>query len=314
MRWIVIATLVVLAGCGMSAEEKTNFAAATCSLLSEYSESDGVARMKELNSARESLQLPLFLGSGEDIQDALEYGLCSDLILNVSEYDNRLAKAKQSRADKVQQFLSGAWFLADNASNDFFVVAEFREDELVLTHYSYEKNSTLRRELYFRTEVFSDSGVIASGSGKDDFTIHLDTDGNTIRLDAFDCTIDEECNFKKAPHISLTDISGKWLEIGPHTSESPWMDEYLVDSYRYYWRDYNHENKTFQDITGSCGFELKSGFTIVHLCEGDPLYLSFVTKYSHSKMQIYTGVGFTEYKRITEFPSPRAGYRDTTIK
>ena len=110
MRWIVIAILVGLAGCGMSAEEKTNIAAATCSLLSEYSESDGVARIKEINSAREKLQQPLFLGSSEDIQDALEYGLCSYLVLNNSEYNIRLAEAKQSRVEKFQQFLGGAWF------------------------------------------------------------------------------------------------------------------------------------------------------------------------------------------------------------
>jgi len=82
MRGLLTAILVGLTGCVMSDEEKTNIAAATCSLLSEYSESDGVARMKEINSAREKLQQPLFLGSGEDIQDALEYGLCSDLVLN----------------------------------------------------------------------------------------------------------------------------------------------------------------------------------------------------------------------------------------
>ena len=143
MRWIVIASLVGLAGCGMNAEEKTNIAAATCSLLSEYSESDGVARIKEINSAREKLQEPLFLGSSEDIQDALEYDLCSDLVLNNSEYNIRLAEAKQSRVEKFQQFLGGAWFYAHEAEKmeeGIFVVAEFLEEDLVISNYSYNED------------------------------------------------------------------------------------------------------------------------------------------------------------------------------
>lgn len=83
---MVSVMVVGLMGCGMSAEEQTNIAFATCNILSEYSESDGVARIKEVNSAREKLKQPLFIGSGEDIQDSLEYGLCADFKFLGSRY------------------------------------------------------------------------------------------------------------------------------------------------------------------------------------------------------------------------------------
>ncbi|MDB2377417.1 hypothetical protein N9V97_01145 [Luminiphilus sp.] len=318
MRWIVIAILVGLAGCGMSAEEKKNIAAATCSLLSEYSDSDGVARIKEINSAREKLHQPLFLGSSEDIQDALEYGVCSDLVLNDLDYNIRLAEAKQSRVEKLQQFLDGAWFFEPDKRERSFVVAEFLEANLVLSHYSFGYAGAFQktRELNFRTEVFSDGQVIASGSGEEEFRIHIDWEGNTIRLDVFFCTIVDTCIYKKAPQISLTDITGIWLEIDPDNQRFQRWYEYLEGSHRMYAREYIHEDKTFSDsFTGSCEFKLESGFTMLEVCEGlqAPL-VSFITKYSNGQMQMNIGEFVIEYERLDEFPPPPAGYRDITKK
>lgn len=321
MRWIVIAILSGLTGCGMSVEEKTNVAAATCSLLSEYSESDGVARMKEINSAREKLQQPLFLGSGEDIQDALEYGLCNDLVLNNSEYNIRLAEATQPRVEKFQQFLGGAWFSAHEATateRERFVVAEFLGEDLVLSNYSYNEDSEQeRRELSLRTKVLSNSQIIASGSDKDDFIVHLDWDRETIRLGAFDCSLDGTCNFIKAPKVSLEDIEGKWLQSNKFADDNLWLSEYLEDSARYYWRNFDHKNKTYEDGIDDCGFRLESGFVFVDLCnEAEPFYF-LITKYLPSKMETFVYGEFYEEVRVRseyEFPEPPSGYKEVATK
>lgn len=321
MRWIVIAILGGLAGCGMSAEEKTNIAAATCSLLSEYSDSDGVARIKEINSAREKLKQPLFLGSGEDIQDALEYGLCADLILNDSEYPIRLAEAKQSRAENLRQFLGGAWFYARKAEkmeNGFFVVAEFLGEHLILSNYTYNDNyEQEKRELNFRTKVLTDSQIIASGSDKDDFLVQVDWDRDTIRLGAFDCEHDGTCNFTKAPKVSLEDINGKWLQSNKFADGDLWLSEYAEDSARYYSRHFDHKNKTFEDEVDSCGFRLESGFIFVDLCnETEPFYF-LITKYSPSKMETFILGDSYEELRVGsdyEFPQPPNGYEEAATK
>ena len=323
MRWIVIAILSGLTGCGMSVEEKTNVAAATCSLLSEYSESDGVARMKEINSAREKLQQPLFLGSGEDIQDALEYGLCNDLVLNNSEYNIRLAEAKQSRVEKFQQFLGGAWFFvhpAERSKDSFFVVAEFREEDLILSNYSahgdYEYEQE-KRELNFRTKVLSDSQIIASGSDRDDFLVHVDWDRGTIRLGAFDCSVGGTCNFTKAPKVSLEDITGKWLQSNKYGGDDLWLSEYLKNSLRYYSRTVDHENKTYEDDVDSCGFRLDSGFLLVELCDEQSPFFTPITKYSPSKMETFIYGESYEEVRVRgeyEFPEPPNGYKEVATK
>ena len=321
MRWIVIAILVGLAGCGMSAEEKTNIAAATCSLLSEYSESDGVARIKEINSAREKLQQPLFLGSSEDIQDALEYGLCSSLVLNNSEYNIRLAEAKQSRVEKFQQFLGGAWFYAhedEKMEEGFFIVAEFLDEDLVVSNYSYDEDfEQEKRELSFRTKVLSNSQIIASGSDKDDFIVHVDWERDTIRLGASDCSPDGTCNFIKAQRVSLEDIRGKWLQSNKYADGDLWLSEYAEDSSRYYTRTFNHTNKTFEDAVEDCGLRLENGFILVELCDESVPFSFLITKYSHSKMETFVMGEMYEEVRVRseyEFPQPPDGYKETAAK
>ena len=322
MRWIVIAILAGLAGCGMSVEEKTNIAAATCSLLSEYSESDGVARIKEINSAREKLKEPLFLGSGENIQDSLEYGLCIELVLNDSEYNIRLAEAKQSRAQKLQQFLSGGWFYAHEAKAtelELFIVAEFLGEDLVLSNYSHNKDGVHeKRELNLRTKVVNENVMIASGNDADDVFIIVDWDNGTFQLSGFDyCGSFYECNLRKAPKVSLKDINGKWLQSNKNADDDLWLSEYSEDSARYYTRSFDHKNKTYEDDVDDCGFRLESGFVFVDLCnEAEPFYF-LITKYSPTKMETFIFGELYEEIRVRseyEFPQPSNGYKEAATK
>ncbi len=321
MRWVLTAILSGLMGCGMSAEEKTNIALATCNLLPEYSETDSVARIKEVNSARDRLKQPLFVGSGKDIKEALDYDLCADLILNDSDYSTRLAQAKKSRVEKFQRLLDGTWFFNRDwqFTEPFFIVAEFEKENLILSKYSYnDAGQHVKLELNFRAQVLSESAMTGSGSGADDIFIHVDWDNETIQLSAFECAVHVTCNLRKAPQVSLSEIRGKWGRSEPRNADGDlFFAEYLEDSLRYHSRSFDHTNKTFADDVGVCEFGLESGFIIFESCEGfDPNFYP-ITKYSTSSMEVFAFGETDQEQRLRDdyqFPRPPAGYKKVPAK
>ena len=103
---IIILSLVVLASCGLSQEEKKNIAAVTCSIMSETRNMDAAVRVRELNEAREKIGGEPFLRGDDAIQEAFEWGLCQELVLGT--YDEKLqslndAKLEQERIAAEKQ-------------------------------------------------------------------------------------------------------------------------------------------------------------------------------------------------------------------
>ena len=91
--------MVLLASCGLSQEEKTNIAAVTCSIMSETRNMDAAIRVREMNDAREKIGGEPFLRGDSAIQEAFEYGLCQELVLNES-YDETLQPLKDAKREK----------------------------------------------------------------------------------------------------------------------------------------------------------------------------------------------------------------------
>jgi len=215
--------------------------------------------------------------------------------------------------------LNGAWFYAYEAKRtkeSFFVVAEFRGEDLVLGNYStnevYEHE---KRELNFRTKLLSDSQIIASGSYRDDFIVHVDWDHGTIRLGAFDCSEKGTCNFIKAPEVSLEDINGKWLASSG--DGDLWLTEYSENSLRHYSRIFDYKNKTYEEDIESCEFRLESGFLVVEMCGEQATFFSPITKYSPSKIEIFESGDLYELMRVRsdyDFPDPPSGYKEAATK
>jgi hypothetical protein len=79
---LIILSLVLLTSCGLSQEEKKNIAAVTCSVMSETGNMDAAERIREMNDARDKIGGEPFLRGDDAIQEALEYGLCQELVLN----------------------------------------------------------------------------------------------------------------------------------------------------------------------------------------------------------------------------------------
>ena len=126
---LIILSLVVLASCGPSAEEKrqvemeqqrieqevseklaqekaNRIAAVTCSIMGETRNMDAAIRVEKMNDAREKIGGEPFLRGDDAIQEAFEWGVCQELVLGT--YDEKLqslndAKLEQERIAAEKQ-------------------------------------------------------------------------------------------------------------------------------------------------------------------------------------------------------------------
>jgi len=90
----IIFTLIILTGCGPSIEEKQEIAKVTCNFMSETRNMDSAIRLKEMNDVRERIGESKFLGRDYQIKESIQYGVCLELVLNDSEYNQKLSEAQ----------------------------------------------------------------------------------------------------------------------------------------------------------------------------------------------------------------------------
>jgi hypothetical protein len=97
---LIILSFIVLASCGASQEEKRNIAAVTCSIMGETNRNtDAAVRIREMNNAREKIGGEPFLRGDYAIQEAFEWGLCQELVLN-ENYDETLQPLKDAKQER----------------------------------------------------------------------------------------------------------------------------------------------------------------------------------------------------------------------
>ena len=114
---MLLFSVFVITGCGPSEEEKKNklllerqkiqqereeVAIITCNILYESSILGGAQRIKEVNIAREKLNEGKFLGRDKQIQEAFEYDLCVELVLN-DDFKNKLELAKKEKREEEER-------------------------------------------------------------------------------------------------------------------------------------------------------------------------------------------------------------------
>jgi antitoxin component YwqK of YwqJK toxin-antitoxin module len=118
---LIILSLVVLASCGPSAEEKrqvemeqqrieqeaseklaqekaNRIAAVTCSIMGETRNMDAAIRVEKMNDARDKIGGEPFLRGDSAIQEAFEFGLCQELVLGT--YDETLQSLKDAEQER----------------------------------------------------------------------------------------------------------------------------------------------------------------------------------------------------------------------
>ena len=103
MRQLLLLTVILLTACGPSLEEKQNIAAVTCSIMGETRNMDAAVRVREINDAREKIGGEPFLGGDDAIQESIKWGLCKELVLNDSEYVNKLKQKEDIERKKSEE-------------------------------------------------------------------------------------------------------------------------------------------------------------------------------------------------------------------
>ena len=162
---LIILSFVILASCGVSQEEKRNIAAVTCSIMSETRNMDAAVRVREMNDAREKIGGEPFLRGDDAIQEAFEYGLCQELVLDDSYKEilqplkdaKRLAREK--RAEEAEERR-----IADSKPT---VKEEFYSNGKLKSRINYQSKS-VGGEKHGLSEDYYENGQLAMrGSYKD---------------------------------------------------------------------------------------------------------------------------------------------------
>jgi len=154
-KLLIILSFVLLAACGPSQEEKTNIAAVTCSIMSETRNMDAAIRVREMNDAREKIGGEPFLRGDDAIQEAFEWGLCQELVLN-EIYDETLQSLKDAKRERER--------IADSKPT---VEEAFHSNGKVKSRINYQPKSD-GGEKHGLQEIYHENGQLQSkGDYKD---------------------------------------------------------------------------------------------------------------------------------------------------
>ena len=103
---LIIFSLVLLAACGLSRDEKQNIAINACSIMGETKKSEAVIRLQTMSDAREKIGGETYIRGDDAIIEAFELGLCQQLVMN-EDYEwyrnvarNELRKRERVAAEK----------------------------------------------------------------------------------------------------------------------------------------------------------------------------------------------------------------------
>ena len=83
---------------------KSDTAIVTCNVMGASRNMDAAFRIKEVNFAREKFGEDLYLGTDEGIKEAIQYGLCQELVLNDPDYEIKLENQEEKEI-LYQQYL-----------------------------------------------------------------------------------------------------------------------------------------------------------------------------------------------------------------
>ena len=138
---LIILCLVLLTSCGPSQQEKKKVAAVTCSIMSETRNMDGAVRVREMNEARDKIGGEPFLSGDYTIKEAIERGLCQELVLGT--YDESVQSLKDDKRERERIWEAGA--------EDRKIAAEKRAEEQRIA----DSKSTVKEEFHSNGQLKS---------------------------------------------------------------------------------------------------------------------------------------------------------------
>ena len=102
-RFLLPSLALLLIGCGPSEQDKQETAIITCNIMGESRNMDAALRIREINSARESIGEDAYLGTDSEIVEAFQYDLCRELVLNDPEYSAKLMERAEARRIAIEE-------------------------------------------------------------------------------------------------------------------------------------------------------------------------------------------------------------------
>ena len=122
-------SLLLIASCGKTLEEKAEVAIISCNILEASPVTDASGRIKEINRAREELNEEPFLGKDDEIIEAINYNLCKELVLNDELYEESLLTAIEQERIAQEAALEAARIAEEKELEALRVAFEKEKDE-----------------------------------------------------------------------------------------------------------------------------------------------------------------------------------------
>lgn len=313
MKKIILLSAMILTACAPSPEKQKEIAIFTCNILSEIKKTDGVARLKEINLARNKLKGDTFLLSDDIIQESLNHGLCKELVLNDPNYGQLLEESKGQFAS----ILEGIWFHMPNEDDNFsyyFISAEFEGQKLIISKFDEDKDFTQRKtQFFFDYKKNNESNVDIFGNKNiENFVVKINEDSNSLEFFSPELSNTEhELVFKKAPKHSKDVINGKWLEHLEGEYESYWLITMNNSEIIYDIMDLNHTKKTYSKSLDTCDLVFSNGFEFTEKCGDNDDFTFFIVEGDKNSRRIVSNGFFSEEKKVEAnyiLPKPPADY------
>jgi FKBP-type peptidyl-prolyl cis-trans isomerase len=230
-KTLIILSLVLLASCGPSAEEKRQvemeqqrleqeaseklaqgkakrIAAVTCSIMAETRNMDAAIRVEKMNEAREKVGGEPFLDGDEKIKESLEYGLCQELVLN-EFYSEELQSTKDAIRKREQ-------ITAEKLAKAIKAEAKAREAKLEAERLKAEGVLRKKVEKYLSGATFTKSGlayqIVEQGSGPKpslDNTVEVHYVGRFLDGTEFDSSVKRGT----PAQFGVTQVIPGWTEV-----------------------------------------------------------------------------------------------------
>ena len=203
-KLILIALSLSITSCGPSTDElealakkNTDIAKVTCNIISESPTYDAAMRIKEVNLGREKIGEDLFLGKDNEIAESLFYGLCEELVLNDTEYSNKLNEqiliAEQLRL-KEEQEAEQLRLIAEQEAEQLRIEQE-EDDKKFMLYLLNERNQTKKLELenileyklsnQEWTQIIKDELYDLNIKFDNDVWVEINVDGQSLKAELF---------------------------------------------------------------------------------------------------------------------------------
>ena len=216
---LILGTVLIVSGCGPSQEEREKVAAVTCSIMGETRNMDAAVRVEKMNDAREKIGGEPFLSGDDAIKEALEFGLCQELVLNET-YDESLQSLKAAKREIER-------IAAEKRAEEQRIA-----DSKPIIEKEYFPNGNIKRIVRYQAKN--------AGGRKEGLTEEFTEDGKLLstinflngKLNGEFIRHYKNGQVKERVSYKLNQIDGLWVEFdesGKQTSKACWKDSSTID-------------------------------------------------------------------------------------